>query len=72
MLILTRRRGERLCIGEQVVITILDVRGHQVRVGIEAPKDVPVDREEVHLRKDAERRRRLSGSGGNGEDDAVR
>lgn len=54
------------------MITILEVRGHQVRVGIEAPQDVPVDREEVHLRKGAERReRRLSGSGGNGERDAV-
>jgi len=57
MLILTRRAGERLCIGRDrdVVITVLGVRGNQVRLGIEAPRDVPVDREEIYERKRADR-----------------
>lgn len=54
MLILTRRPGERLCIGENVVVTVLAVKGQQVRIGIAAPRDVAVDREEIHLRKIAE------------------
>jgi carbon storage regulator len=56
MLILTRRPGERLCIGENVVITILAVKGNQVRVGIAAPREVAIDREEIHRRKLADRR----------------
>jgi carbon storage regulator len=55
MLILTRRPGERLCIGENVVVTVLAVKGTQVRVGIEAPRSVAVDREEIHQRKLADR-----------------
>jgi carbon storage regulator len=56
MLILTRRPGERLCIGENVVVTILAVKGNQVRIGIAAPRDIAVDREEIHERKQADRR----------------
>ncbi len=55
MLILTRRPGERLCIGENVVVTILAVKGNQVRIGVEAPRSVAVDREEIHQRKLADR-----------------
>lgn len=54
MLILTRRPGERICIGENVVVTILGVKGSQVRVGIAAPRDIAIDREEIHQRKHAE------------------
>src|SRR5882672_9057261 len=50
MLILTRRVGERLLIGTDVQVTVLAVRGEQVRVGIAAPRHVPVHREEVYER----------------------
>ncbi|MGZ4677304.1 MAG: carbon storage regulator CsrA [Acidimicrobiia bacterium] len=47
MLVLTRKISERIVIGEDVVVTVLEVRGDQVRVGIEAPREVKVFREEV-------------------------
>ncbi|MEW5838238.1 MAG: carbon storage regulator CsrA [Pseudomonadota bacterium] len=50
MLILTRRVGEVLRIGDDVSITILGVKGNQVRIGIDAPKDVAVHREEIYQR----------------------
>ena len=50
MLILTRRVGETLMIGDDIEVTVLGVRGNQVRIGINAPKDVPVHREEVFQR----------------------
>ena len=50
MLILTRRVGETLMIGDSVTVTILGVKGNQVRVGINAPKDVAVHREEIFQR----------------------
>jgi carbon storage regulator len=50
MLILTRRVGESLKIGDNVTVTILGVRGHQVRIGVNAPKEVPVHREEIYNR----------------------
>lgn len=51
MLLLSRRIGEAVMIGAGVKVVVLDVRGGQVRLGIEAPRDVVVDREEVHKRK---------------------
>jgi len=48
MLILTRRIGESVYIGDEVRLTVLGVRGTQVRIGINAPKDVPVHREEIY------------------------
>jgi len=50
MLILTRRVGETLMIGDQITVTILGVKGNQVRVGVHAPKDVSVHREEIYER----------------------
>lgn len=47
MLILTRKAGETIVIGEHVAVTVLGVKGGQVRLGIAAPKDVPVHREEI-------------------------
>jgi carbon storage regulator len=50
MLILTRRAGETLIIGDDVSVTVLGVKGNQVRLGVNAPKDVSVHREEIYQR----------------------
>lgn len=59
MLVLSRKKNERIMIGDDVVITIVEIRGDTVRVGIDATKDVPVHREEVW-----ERIQRGEGDGG--------
>ncbi len=48
MLILTRQLGETLMIGDQVTVTVLSVKGNQIRLGVNAPRNVPVHREEIY------------------------
>lgn len=55
MLILTRRLGETLMIGDEVTVTVLGVKGNQIRLGINAPKSVAVHREEIYARVVQER-----------------
>jgi len=55
MLVLTRKPGEALMLADEVKITVLEVKGKQVRLGIEAPADVAVHREEIYRRIEAER-----------------
>ncbi|HLS99326.1 MAG: carbon storage regulator CsrA [Porticoccaceae bacterium] len=50
MLILTRRVGETLVVGDDITVTVLGVKGNQVRLGVNAPKDVSVHREEIYQR----------------------
>jgi carbon storage regulator len=55
LLILTRRVNESVMVGDQITVTVLSVKGNQVRIGINAPKDVAVHREEIYDRMQAEK-----------------
>ena len=63
MLILTRRVGETLVIGDEVTVTVLGVKGNQVRIGVNAPKQVSVHREEIYERIRAEQQVQPDDSG---------
>lgn len=55
MLILTRRQGETICIGPDVTVTVLGVKGYQVRLGVQAPPATIVDRQEIHDKRQAQK-----------------
>jgi carbon storage regulator len=65
MLILTRRVGESLVIGDDVNVTVLGIKGNQVRIGVDAPKEVAVHREEIYQRIQQEQEGSEKAVGGN-------
>jgi len=68
MLVLSRHRDESIMIGDNIVITIVDIRGDKVRLGIAAPQDIPVHRQEVY---EAIKRENMQASGMQPDDTAV-
>ncbi|MEN9625965.1 MAG: Carbon storage regulator [archaeon] len=54
MLVISRKAGDQLVIGDDIIVTVVKVEGDKVRIGIDAPSEVPVNRDEIQARKDAE------------------
>jgi carbon storage regulator len=71
MLILTRRVGETLMIGDEVTVTVLGVKGNQVRIGVNAPRDVAVHREEIYERIKREQAEQAAQEGESGSGEAY-
>lgn len=63
MLALTRKKGEALIINNDIEITVLEIRGDQIKIGISAPKDVPIYRKEVYLQIQEENKAVISADG---------
>ena len=63
MLALTRKKGEALVINNNIEVTVLEIRGDQIKIGISAPKDVPVYRKEVYLQIQKENEEAISADG---------
>ena len=63
MLALTRKKGEALVINNNIEITVLEIRGDQIKIGISAPKDVPIHRKEVYLQIQQENEAAISADG---------
>lgn len=57
MLVLSRKVGEKLVVGENIVLTVVEIRGGKIKLGVDAPPDVPVNREEVFKAIEAEKAR---------------
>lgn len=71
MLVLSRHINESIIIGHDIIVTIIDIRGDKVRLGIDAPPDVPVHRQEIYeaIQREGRRKAREAGNGGgNGAD----
>jgi carbon storage regulator len=67
MLVLSRKKNESIVIDDKIVITVVEIRGDKVRLGIEAPKDIPIHRSEVKELMDLEKAKSSGGSDGPGD-----
>jgi len=71
MLVLTRKSNQSIMIGDDIEVSVLSIMGEKVRIGIQAPRDIPVFRKEVYLEIQQERGRELAASGASTDVDAA-
>jgi carbon storage regulator len=71
MLVLTRKSNQSIMIGDDIEVSVLSIMGEKVRIGIQAPRDIPVFRKEVYLEIQQERGRELAAASARGEVDAA-